>query len=177
MDEQQCEQPNDYSCDIHYAEGGTSDYSCTAYIWIFRDGSVAFDYPSLYAYTLTRIDLRKELIRTIAYFEVHNIESKPKPNPQSIQKSKSSGGCYIATAVYGSYDCPEVWVLRRYRDYVLKPVWYGKIFIKIYYTISPILVKAFGENVWFQTSFKKCLDQIADNLKERGISDEPYVDR
>ena len=25
-------------------------------------------------------------------------------------------GCYVATAVYGSYDCPEVWTLRRYRD-------------------------------------------------------------
>ena len=25
-------------------------------------------------------------------------------------------GCYIATCVYGSYDCPEVWTLRRFRD-------------------------------------------------------------
>ena len=32
-------------------------------------------------------------------------------------KETSSGGCYVATAVYGSYDCPEVWVLRRYRDF------------------------------------------------------------
>lgn len=26
-------------------------------------------------------------------------------------------GCYVATCVYGSYDCPEVWTLRRFRDY------------------------------------------------------------
>ena len=29
--------------------------------------------------------------------------------------NSSSGGCYIATCVYGSYDCPEVWTLRRFR--------------------------------------------------------------
>lgn len=25
-------------------------------------------------------------------------------------------GCYVATYVYGTYDCPELWVLRRWRD-------------------------------------------------------------
>ena len=30
-----------------------------------------------------------------------------------------TGGCYVATAVYGSYDCPQVWTLRRYRDDIL----------------------------------------------------------
>ena len=35
----------------------------------------------------------------------------------SNAEAKSSGGCYVATAVYGSYDCPQVWTLRRYRDY------------------------------------------------------------
>ncbi|AZA83149.1 hypothetical protein C1637_19580 [Chryseobacterium lactis] len=30
----------------------------------------------------------------------------------------SQGACYIATAVYGSYDCSEVWILRRFRDQI-----------------------------------------------------------
>ena len=50
-------------------------------------------------------------------------------------------------------------------------------FIKIYYTVSPILVKLFGKNEWFQSFFKKRLDKIADDLKKGGINDEPYVDR
>ena len=42
------------------------------------------------------------------------------------------GGCYVATAVYGSYDCPEVWTLRRYRDFELASTWYGRAFIRTY---------------------------------------------
>ena len=32
------------------------------------------------------------------------------------KKRRKNNGCYVATCVYGSYDCPEVWVLRRFRD-------------------------------------------------------------
>lgn len=35
------------------------------------------------------------------------------------EDSDSEEGCYVATCVYGSYDCPQVWTLRRYRDYKL----------------------------------------------------------
>ena len=44
-----------------------------------------------------------------------------------------SGGCYVATAVYGSYDCPQVWTLRRYRDFALAETWHGRAFIHLYY--------------------------------------------
>ena len=53
-------------------------------------------------------------------------------------------GCYIATAVYGSYDCPQVWTLRRFRDHTLAASWYGRTFLHAYYAVSPTLVKWFG---------------------------------
>ena len=45
------------------------------------------------------------------------------------RKRRKKSGCYVATCVYGSYDCPEVWVLRRYRDYVLEESILGRAFI------------------------------------------------
>lgn len=57
---------------------------------------------------------------------------------------KQNGGCYVATCVYGSYDCPQVWTLRRYRDYTLAETWYGRAFIHTYYAISPTIVRWFG---------------------------------
>ena len=64
-------------------------------------------------------------------------------------------GCYVATAVYGSYDCPEVWVLRRYRDFTLAHSWYGRAFIRAYYAISPKLVKVLWTYQGIQTSVQK----------------------
>lgn len=89
----------------------------------------------------------------------------------------ASGGCYVATAVYGSYDCAQVWTLRRYRDYTLAETWYGRAFIKIYYAISPALVKWFGETKWFKKFWKKKLDLFVSRLQESGVSDKPYIDK
>ena len=48
-------------------------------------------------------------------------------------------GCFIATAVYSSYDAPEVLELRRFRDDVLLPSALGEKFVKIYYALSPTI--------------------------------------
>ena len=89
----------------------------------------------------------------------------------------SSGGCYVATAVYGSYDCPQVWTLRRYRDYTLAETWYGRAFIHTYYSISPTLVKWFGDTEWFKKMWRGKLDRMVANLKAEGVADTPYEDR
>lgn len=86
-------------------------------------------------------------------------------------------GCYIATAVYGSYDCPEVWTLRRFRDFFLAKRWYGRIFIKLYYVVSPILVKWFSKTVWFKIFWQNTLNKMIDNLQKRGYVDSPYRDQ
>lgn len=88
-----------------------------------------------------------------------------------------SGGCYVATAVYGSYDCPEVWTLRRFRDYTLAETWYGRAFIHTYYAISPTLVKWFGKTEWFKNMWKPTLDKMVKKLNEKGVEDTKYNDR
>ena len=98
-------------------------------------------------------------------------------NYQSSSHPAKSGGCYVATAVYGSYDCPEVWILRRYRDYILAETWYGRAFVKVYYAVSPTLVKWFGHTVWFKEMWKGKLDRMVSNLRSQGVEDTPYEDR
>lgn len=86
-------------------------------------------------------------------------------------------GCYVATCVYGSYDCPEVWVLRRFRDYTLDETIYGRAFIKMYYAISPKMVKVFGDSKLFKKIWKKVLDKMIAKLKISGYQDTKYVDK
>ena len=88
----------------------------------------------------------------------------------------SAGGCYIATCVYGSYDCPEVWVLRRYRDFTLKSSALGRLFIKVYYAVSPRVVKLFGKQKWFNRLFKRMLDKKVKGLKKKGFEETKYYD-
>ena len=94
-----------------------------------------------------------------------------------IEKVPSKGACYVATAVYGSYDCPQVWVLRRFRDEVLLPMCCGRLFVKTYYAVSPILLNHFGNNIIFKTFCMTVLDLFIMHLKIKGFSDEPYDDK
>lgn len=96
-------------------------------------------------------------------------------NKKQLQNN-SSGGCYVATCIYGSYDCPPVWTLRRFRDDILSQNILGKLFIKFYYATSPTAVKIFGNQVWFHNLFKAHLDKLVKKLQENGISDTPYND-
>ena len=97
------------------------------------------------------------------------------PSTQNTPMSESSG-CYVATAVYGSYNCPEVWTLRRFRDYSLARSWYGRAFIRLYYAVSPTFVNWFGNASWFKCFWRRCLDQFVLKLNERGFDNTPYQD-
>ena len=91
--------------------------------------------------------------------------------------TKRKEGCYIATCVYGSYDCPEVWTLRRYRDEILRKTALGRLFVKIYYAISPKMVKLFGKTSIFKKAFKGYLNKKISRLHNLGISSEKYNDK
>lgn len=97
-------------------------------------------------------------------------------NPNDTGGS-SSGCCYVATAVYDSYNCPEVWTLRRYRDYKLAETWYGRTFVRLYYAISPTIVRKFGKTEWFKKFWRKRLDKMVKKLQAEGFESTPYDDR
>lgn len=68
-------------------------------------------------------------------------------------------GCYIATAVYGSYDAPEVMVLRRFRDDTLRKSALGRWFIRVYYRLSPAVAKKLRKAKRVNGVVRKCLDR------------------
>ena len=104
-------------------------------------------------------------------------ETARRNSRRSSTSGSSSDGCYIATAVYGSYDCPEVWTLRRFRDEYLKGSVFGRLFVRFYYAVSPGLVRRVGGRDFFRKPVKRVLDQFVIHLKDKGFQDTPYDDR
>ena len=72
----------------------------------------------------------------------------------NIKIDPDKGACYIATAVYGSYDAPEVIVLRHFRDHILARSVAGRLFIHCYYFIS--LLSIFFTARFIQEDFCNC---------------------
>lgn len=116
--------------------------------------------------------------RNVAAEKIKQIDPEfSLPEPPQPPQSENSGACYVATAVYGSYDCPEVWTLRRYRDFCLAETWYGRSFVRVYYAVSPTLVKWFGNTVWFKKMWRGKLDNMVKKLRNKGYENTPYNDR
>ena len=85
----------------------------------------------------------------------------------AIESFLNSIGCYIATMAYGSYDAPEVRVLRRFRDEVLKKTFLGRVFIANYYAFSPLLVKFVKKTGFAERFIRRRLDRFVIRLKQK----------
>lgn len=129
-------------------------------------------------YIKGRID---ETLNKLPVARIHHFSQVPapeQPTPVISQPTiKKKNGCYVATCVYGYYDCPQVWVLRRYRDNTLANSYFGRAFIKIYYALSPTLVKCFGKYNWFVNACKLPLDKLVLKLQNKGFDSTPYNDK
>jgi len=97
-----------------------------------------------------------------------NASSSQSSDLGTSLSSGSSDGCYVATCVYGSYDCTEVWTLRQFRDNELSNLWLGRQFIRIYYAVSPKIVELFGNKKWFTKLWKPIIDKIVCKLQNSG---------
>lgn len=92
------------------------------------------------------------------------IKSKGSRSQSAQDSTKSSGGCFIATAVYGSYESPEVKVLRRFRDNQLQPTALGRALIHAYYAVSPPIAARLKQYPRLLSITRKALDRIVRRL-------------
>jgi hypothetical protein len=68
----------------------------------------------------------------------------PIINP--VSDSGGGGGCFIATAAYGSLMEPHVKILRAFRDRFMLGNTSGRVFVRLYYTYSPPMADFIAEH-------------------------------
>lgn len=99
----------------------------------------------------------------LEYIKIHGVVP---PSNMGIPQSSDGGGCYIATAVYGSYDAPEVLTLRSFRDQVLRKHWLGRLFIKAYYFLSPPIAERLKDARRINGLVRAALDRFVARLSK-----------
>lgn len=88
-------------------------------------------------------------------------------NPKTGKANVPQQGCYVATSIYGSYNAPEVLVLRNYRDNILSKTVLGKAFIFFYYKTSPSFVRLTKNMDRLNLFIKGQLDKLVKRLEKK----------
>ena len=88
-----------------------------------------------------------------------------KATSNRVYNRTTKKACYIATTVYGNPDAWQVEKLRQYRDDVLMEYYIGRIFIRIYYFISPYFINIFKNVRPLNYAFRKLLDTVVNKIK------------
>jgi hypothetical protein len=102
-----------------------------------------------YYFALTAYDTsRNESDYSWEVSAVTGDDPDPAPAPSTstpLIDTGDSGGCFIATAAYGSYLNPHVKILREFRDEFLTPSSLGRKFVYLYYQYGPSIAKPIRE--------------------------------
>lgn len=81
------------------------------------------------------------------------------------EESDDGGGCFIATAAYGSYFMPKVKVLRVFRDEYLLTNTAGQYFVKQYYQHSPPIADYISESEGLKTGVRAVLTPMVYSIE------------
>jgi hypothetical protein len=82
-------------------------------------------------------------------------------------ESKSGATCFVATAVYGDHNHPDVIFLRVFRDDILSRYILGRSFIKWYWICGPRLAYIVRTNRIFMMTSKVLLSYFVRFLRRR----------
>jgi hypothetical protein len=92
------------------------------------------------------------------------------PAAASADSSSSGGGggaCFIATAAFGNYGAPEVILLRKFRDRFLLTNVPGRLFVDVYYRLSPSLAGFISQYDSLRSATRLALKPLIFTIQHR----------
>jgi len=86
--------------------------------------------------------LFKKRTRAVSHIEYRCPSCKMEWRESLERRGGGGGGCFIATATFGTPMANEVNILRRFRDNFLLRNFTGEMFVCVYYKLSPPIARA-----------------------------------
>lgn len=132
--------------------------------WYFRCSHCGFDSSSAW---------------TCPQCSTHNVFMKADPYVNTVYGLKKKGGCFIATACYGTNTAPDVLTLRAFRDHVLLSSKTGRAFVHIYYLTSPPIAKMIESHCFFRSAVRHLFVKPLANIcrsKMKNLSEQKHDD-
>lgn len=96
-----------------------------------------------------------------------NDHVEPSERDEMFATGNSGGGCFIATAAYGSPLAEEIDVLRNWRDDYLLQNGFGRIFVSAYYNLSPPIANNIRVSKVKAQITRKVIEPFVKILSER----------
>ena len=159
-----------------------SDGTVDQYEWDF-DGNGTYDAttatsPTSHTYTIAGSYTAKVRVTdnqgatTTGLVTITVTENAAEPDSVSSSSNESgaSGGCFIATAAYGSYLEPHVQVLRDFRDTYLLNNHLGRAFVRLYYQTSPPIADFIARHEVLRTVVRVALTPIVYMVEYRAMT-------
>ena len=75
-------------------------------------------------------------------------------------------GCFVATAVYQSFDAPQLQVLREFRDKILLSSPEGVRLVQYYYQHGPDWARNLGDHPYLKRFLRPVLSTVAFALEQ-----------
>lgn len=86
---------------------------------------------------------------------------------QQDHATASGGGCFVATAAYGSRNHPDVVSLRRFRDETLVRYKAGRAFIRFYWVVGPVLADKVSPDTWTGRTVRSLLRPLVSAITKK----------
>jgi hypothetical protein len=101
---------------------------------------------------------------------IKNVTQVAGPTVVTPVSSGGGGGCFIATAAYGSYLHPKVMLLREFRDNCLLTSAPGRAFVALYYRVSPPLADFIARHDSLRSASRILLTPVVLAVEYKGLA-------